>query len=222
MSHFGFTNNDATESWDDTLWINYNETNPRNADEGINLNFWFDLLDPGASVSFTWVYILRTEDLMTAMGQVREAGGGGGMMMLHRSSAVAGLEGSLSPCSCARVSSLRPVYPTAVWEGGRGTWAIERVGGGWVEPGRARGGGCWGRDDDASSQRDWRGPFPPAVASARRVCDLFTPPLRVLPPEPLRPLPQVSTVTIVSPTTVVSGSDATFSAMVTAFANPVE
>ncbi len=39
-------------------------------DEGINLNFLFPTLDPGASVQFTWVYILRTSDLLTAMNQI--------------------------------------------------------------------------------------------------------------------------------------------------------
>ena len=71
VSHFEFINNDATLGWEDESWVHYSEAAPREADEGINLNFWFDLLDPGASVSFTWVYILRAEDLVTAMGQVR-------------------------------------------------------------------------------------------------------------------------------------------------------
>jgi hypothetical protein len=35
------------------------------------LNFWFDFLDPGASVSFSFVYILQVDDLLTAMGQAR-------------------------------------------------------------------------------------------------------------------------------------------------------
>ena len=82
VSHFGFTNNDATAGWTNTEWTAYSETAPRSADEGINLNFWFDLLDPGASVSFTWVYILRVEDLMTAMGQVRVCAPGVGVRIV--------------------------------------------------------------------------------------------------------------------------------------------
>ena len=37
------------------------------SDEAVNLNFRFEKLDPGASVTFTWAYILRTADLVTAM-----------------------------------------------------------------------------------------------------------------------------------------------------------
>ena len=74
VSHFGFFNNDPWLGWGDTLWTGYNESFPRPADEAINLNFFFDFLDPGASVSFTWVYILRTEDLLTAMNQVWATG----------------------------------------------------------------------------------------------------------------------------------------------------
>ncbi len=49
----------------------YDQANPNPKDEAINLNFLFDFLDPGASVSFSFVYILNVEDLLTAMGQVR-------------------------------------------------------------------------------------------------------------------------------------------------------
>jgi hypothetical protein len=65
VNHYGFQVEDASNSW-----TQFNETSPNKADEAINLSFFFDFLDPGASVSFTWVYILRVEDLITAMGQV--------------------------------------------------------------------------------------------------------------------------------------------------------
>lgn len=72
VSHFGFTNNNATEGWTNTAWTAYDEANPNPKDEAINLNFLFDFLDPGASVSFSFVYILNVADLLTAMGQVCE------------------------------------------------------------------------------------------------------------------------------------------------------
>ncbi len=70
MNHFPLLSGDAMSSWGNTGWTQYSEASPNAADEDLNLNFLFDSLDPGASVSFTWVYILRVEDLLTAMGQV--------------------------------------------------------------------------------------------------------------------------------------------------------
>ena len=67
VSHFGFFNNDAMEGWTDTEWVDYNETNPDTNDQAINLNYLFPQLDPGASLKFTWAYILNLDDLATAM-----------------------------------------------------------------------------------------------------------------------------------------------------------
>jgi hypothetical protein len=70
VSHYGFTNNDASEGWLNTNWTAFTEAEPHSADEAINLNFRFDSLDAGASVSFTWAYILRLEDLVSAMDEL--------------------------------------------------------------------------------------------------------------------------------------------------------
>ena len=67
VSHYGFANNDASVGWSDGNWTAYNESNPLCADEAINLNYLFDVLDAGASVTFTWAYILNMGDLLTAM-----------------------------------------------------------------------------------------------------------------------------------------------------------
>ena len=67
VSHYGFVNNDATEGWLNSNWTAFDETNPLSADEAINLNYLFPVLDAGASVSFTWAYILNLDDLATAM-----------------------------------------------------------------------------------------------------------------------------------------------------------
>ena len=80
VSHFGFTNNNATEGWTNRAWTAYDENNPSMKDEAINLNFFFDFLDPGASVSFSFVYILQIDDLLTAIGEVRYKGVSGGYM----------------------------------------------------------------------------------------------------------------------------------------------
>jgi hypothetical protein len=55
VSHYGFTNTDANAAWTDTQWTAFSSSNPEVADKAINLNFRFDSLDAGASVSFTWV-----------------------------------------------------------------------------------------------------------------------------------------------------------------------
>jgi hypothetical protein len=70
VSHYGFVNDDANEGWLSSNWTSFNETEPHSGDEAINLNFRFDSLDAGAAVSFTWVYILRRDDLVTALEAV--------------------------------------------------------------------------------------------------------------------------------------------------------
>ena len=67
VSHYGFVNNDATEGWLNSNWTAFDEAYPMSADEAINLNYLFPVLDAGASVSFTWAYILNLDDLATAM-----------------------------------------------------------------------------------------------------------------------------------------------------------
>ena len=47
VSHYGFTNNNATEGWLNQDWVNFTEASPRNRDEGINLNFLFDSMVRG-------------------------------------------------------------------------------------------------------------------------------------------------------------------------------
>ena len=70
VSHYGFVNNDATEGWLNSNWTAFDETNPLSADEAINLNYLFPVLDAGASVSFTWAYILNLDDSATVTGAV--------------------------------------------------------------------------------------------------------------------------------------------------------
>ena len=70
MNHFGFQNNDADQvigNSPNTLWTSYDQGNPRNADEGINLAYRFDTLAAGASVSFAFAYVLSEADLEAAM-----------------------------------------------------------------------------------------------------------------------------------------------------------
>ena len=90
VSHYGFTNNNATKGWSDTAWLGYSESSPRNADEGINLNFLFDVVESGGSVTFSWVYILRTSDLVTAMGDL------GTVSIVQPSTTVSGSEVTFS------------------------------------------------------------------------------------------------------------------------------
>ena len=61
VNHFGFQNNDADAvigNSPNTLWHSYSQSNPRSRDEGINLAFRFDELEAGASVSFSFAYVL--------------------------------------------------------------------------------------------------------------------------------------------------------------------
>ena len=70
VSHFGALNIDANAAWTNTIWTAYNATSPRYADEGMNLVYRFAQLDAGATVKFTWAYIMSVSDLVTAMGVV--------------------------------------------------------------------------------------------------------------------------------------------------------
>ena len=70
VSHFGALNIDANAAWTNTIWTAYNATSPRYADEGMNLVYRFAQLDAGATVKFTWAYIMTVSDLVTAMSVV--------------------------------------------------------------------------------------------------------------------------------------------------------
>mgnify|MGYP006087829613 FL=1 len=73
VNHFGFQNNDADAvigNSPNTLWHAYSQSSPRSADEGINLAFRFDELEAGASVSFSFAYVLSEADLEAAMASI--------------------------------------------------------------------------------------------------------------------------------------------------------
>ncbi len=69
-THFGFMNNYAEDGWTNTEWTGFNMTTPRFKDEGINLNFRFASVDPGASVTFTWLYALAQDAVDTALATI--------------------------------------------------------------------------------------------------------------------------------------------------------
>ena len=66
-NHFGFNNNDPEAAWSNSEWKSYSRSSKRRADQGINLVFRFPRIDPGASISFTWVYVLDESDLQKAI-----------------------------------------------------------------------------------------------------------------------------------------------------------
>ncbi|GMI00407.1 hypothetical protein TrST_g13361 [Triparma strigata] len=66
-NHWGFNNNDASTSWDNTAWQSHSSTNKRDADEAINLMFKYDTIEPGATVQFNYAYVLGASDLTPAM-----------------------------------------------------------------------------------------------------------------------------------------------------------
>ena len=68
--HFGLNTANATDVFLNTNWTGYSAASPKVADEAINLDFLFPVLDVGASVTFSFVYILQAESLQTAMGNV--------------------------------------------------------------------------------------------------------------------------------------------------------
>ncbi len=70
VSHFGTNNNNATDAYLNAAWTAYSMDSPKTADEAINLNYWFPVLDYGASVTFSFVNILQVDMLQTAMGNV--------------------------------------------------------------------------------------------------------------------------------------------------------
>jgi hypothetical protein len=71
VTHFGFQNNDANVGWTERTWSAYSQFNKKTADEGINMVVRFNTLDPGASVSFTWAYILSALDLVSALTAIK-------------------------------------------------------------------------------------------------------------------------------------------------------
>jgi hypothetical protein len=76
VNHFGFQNNDpdtvSKQGVANTAWHGYSESSPRSADAGINLGFNFPELDAGASVTFSFAYVLDEADLDKAMGSINE------------------------------------------------------------------------------------------------------------------------------------------------------
>ena len=72
VTHYGFQNNDAGTGWTNTAYKSYSESSPRSADEGINIVFKFDTIDPGASTTFSWAYVLNEGDLIRAMKNINE------------------------------------------------------------------------------------------------------------------------------------------------------
>ena len=70
VSHYGFQNDDSTTGWWDTLWTGYSQYSPRYADEGINMVMRFPTLDAGASVTFSWAYVLNQADLLPALNSI--------------------------------------------------------------------------------------------------------------------------------------------------------
>ena len=72
VTHYGFQNNDAEAGFTNTAWKSYTEASPRSADEGINVVFKFDKLDPGASTTFSWAYVLNEADLIKAMRSISD------------------------------------------------------------------------------------------------------------------------------------------------------
>jgi hypothetical protein len=110
VSHYGFQNNNATTGWLNTAWTDYSETNPRLWDEGINLNFLFPLLDPGAAVSFTWVYVLRMSDLLPAMEALNS------VVIVQPATSVSGVAATFS---CAVSGNANPVVFSIVDQDGK-------------------------------------------------------------------------------------------------------
>ena len=66
VNHFGFNNNDPAAAWNENGWKSFSEASPRTRDEAVNLMFKFPPIDPGATVSFNWVYVLDENDLQKA------------------------------------------------------------------------------------------------------------------------------------------------------------
>ena len=70
VSHYGFQNDDSGAGWTNTLWTGYSQASPRNADEAVNMVMRFPTLDAGASVTFTWAYVLNQADLLPALNSI--------------------------------------------------------------------------------------------------------------------------------------------------------
>mmetsp|Transcript_22541 Transcript_22541/g.46821 ORF Transcript_22541/g.46821 Transcript_22541/m.46821 type:complete len:4475 (+) Transcript_22541:277-13701(+) len=67
VNHWGFNNNDASDSWAQTSWTGNSASNPRVADEAIQLHFFYDTIQPGATVQFNYAYVLGAAALDGAM-----------------------------------------------------------------------------------------------------------------------------------------------------------
>lgn len=67
VNHWGFNNNDASDSWANTLWQSHSEGNRRNWDEAIQLHFFYETIQPGATVQFNYAYVLGAAALDPAM-----------------------------------------------------------------------------------------------------------------------------------------------------------
>ena len=100
VSHYGTNNNDATLAWNNATWTAYNATSPRSADEGMNLVYRFAQLDAGATVKFTWAYIMTVNDLVTAMGLVTA------VTIVQPSTTVSGTSAALSAVVTGTVSNV--------------------------------------------------------------------------------------------------------------------
>lgn len=71
VSHFGFTNDVVADAWDRTDWHGFSEASPRAADEGLNLVVKVPRIDPGASATFAWAYVMNQDDLILAMRSIQ-------------------------------------------------------------------------------------------------------------------------------------------------------
>ena len=70
VSYFGSVDNDAMVAWRDTTWIPSSEALPDYDDAALTLDYLFPQLDAGASVTFTWSYILTVDTLNTALSTI--------------------------------------------------------------------------------------------------------------------------------------------------------
>ncbi len=70
VSHYGFKNDDSSTAWTNTAWLSSSSASPRSLDEGINMVLRFPTLDPGASITFSWAYILNQADLLPALNSI--------------------------------------------------------------------------------------------------------------------------------------------------------
>ena len=63
VNHFGSINNNASTAWVEESWKEYYQNSPQYVDTAFNLILRFPQLEAGASVTFTWFYLLRANDI---------------------------------------------------------------------------------------------------------------------------------------------------------------